>query len=158
FDRDELRAGRIPLWNVWNGTGCPHFANYQSAVFSPFSLPWYLLDEKAALLATSFLKLFLCGYFTFLFLKEVGLRQVPSLIGGTAFMFGGHNVLLLSFPHVAAQVSLAAGFFFVERVFRRFLPWARALARGEAAERPRLLPALIGLSLTFFCGLIAGQP
>src|SRR5439155_26766529 len=44
FNRDELGAGRVPLWNPWNGAGCPHFANYQSAVFSPFSLPFFVLS------------------------------------------------------------------------------------------------------------------
>ena len=44
FNKRELAAGRFPLWNTWNGNGCPHFANYQAAVLSPFSIPYYVLD------------------------------------------------------------------------------------------------------------------
>lgn len=177
FNRDELRAGRVPLWNPWNGAGAPHFANYQSAVFSPFTAPWYWLGTKDALLVTAFMKLWACGFFTFLFLKKLGLRQIPALVGATAFMFSGHNVLLLTFPHVAAQAVLPAGCYFAECVLQRFESWARAFpgARSLAptpgsagpfgAERmtgspaqPSLRGPLLGLALTFWIALLAGQP
>jgi hypothetical protein len=163
FNGDELAAGRVPWWNPWNGAGCPHFANYQSAVFSIFSLPGYLLATKAALLAAPFLKLFALGFFTFLFLKKLRLRQIPALIGATAFMFGGHNILLLSFPHVGAQAVLPAGCYFVECALQRFEIWARSFAGSTPLEpsatgRPSLRGPLVGLALTFTLGLLAGQP
>ena len=37
------RLPESPLWNPYVGGGRPHFANTQSAVLSPFSLPAYLL-------------------------------------------------------------------------------------------------------------------
>ena len=120
FNRDELREGRIPWWNPWNGAGCPHFANYQSAVFSLFTLPWYVLPTKAAILVAAFLKLWLCGFFTFLFLKKRRVSFWAAMLGGTAFMFGGHNVLLVSFPHAGAQAVLPAGLYFAECVLQRF--------------------------------------
>ena len=119
FNREELRAGRIPLWNPYNGDGCPHVANYQSAVFSPFSAPFYVLGMRAALIVSAFLKLWVLGFFTFLFLKELRAKQIPALIGATAFMFSGHNIVLLSFPHVGAVVALPAGFLLVEKAVRR---------------------------------------
>src|SRR5687767_9721188 len=47
FNKSELAAGRLPLWNPYNGGGTPHLANGQSAVFSPFSLPFYVLPFRA---------------------------------------------------------------------------------------------------------------
>lgn len=147
FNRDELRAGRFPLWNPWNGAGCPHFANFQSAVFSPFSLPYYVLGFKAALLASAFLKLWVLGFFTFLYLKTLRLRQIPALLGATIFMFGGHNVVLLYFPHVGAIAALPAGMYFVETAFRRF-----------EAGREGVLAPLAGLAISLAAGLLAGNP
>lgn len=164
FNRDELRAGRVPLWNPYNGTGCPHLANYQSAVFSPFSLPFYVLSIRAALIASAFLKLWALGFFTFLFLKEIKARQTAALIGATAFMFSGHNVLLLSFPHVGAMVAMPAGFFFVEKTIRRIEEWYRARAalvdggRAGGGTRPRIFWPLVGLTASFTVGLLAGNP
>jgi len=160
FNRDELAQSRVPLWNPWNGTGCPHFANYQSAVFSVFTLPWYVLDTKEALLLGSFLKLYACGLFTFLFLKRLRLGQLASLVGATAFMFGGHNVLLISFPHAGAQAVLPASLYFAECALQRFERWARSFGAASATPepRPRLRLALIGLTLALWIGLLAGQP
>ena len=84
FNRSELARGRMPLWNPYNGCGAPHLANAQSAVLSPFSLPFYVLDVRTALIASAFLKLFALGFFTFLLLQALGPRQLPSLIGATA--------------------------------------------------------------------------
>ncbi len=162
LNRDELHKGRIPWWNPYNGNGCPHFANYQSAVFSIFSVPYYIFDFKTALLSSAFLKLFALGFFTFLFLKEIGLRQIPALTGATAFMFGGHNVLLISFPHVGAMVALPAGFYFSERAFKKFDAALRALpsgaTAGEIARTARVFWPLVGLTLSLTAGLLAGNP
>jgi hypothetical protein len=161
FNRDELRAGRVPLWNRYNGTGAPHLGNYQSAVFSPFSFPFYVLSVRAALLASAFLKLWCLGFFTFLFLKEIGARQAAALLGATAFMFSGHNVLLLSFPHVGALVSMPAGFYFVEKTIRRIERWYASGDRaGETGGRgrPRIFWPLAGLSASFAAALLAGNP
>ncbi|MBK7644568.1 MAG: YfhO family protein [Planctomycetes bacterium] len=146
FNRDEFAAGRFPFWNSLNGTGCPHFANYQSAVLSPYSIPYYVLDVKSALIAVSFLKLFSLGFLTYLFLRQIRLGFASALLGGTAFMFAGHNVLLLTFPHVGALVVLPGGFLFVERAVQKHLAGQR-----YAWD----LAALTGVTLT---GALAGNP
>jgi hypothetical protein len=156
FQRDELRAGRMPLWNPYNGGGTPHFANCQSAVLSPFSLPFYVFDLKTALLVSAFLKLFGLGFFTYLYLREIELAFLAALTGGVAFMFAGHNVLLLGFPHPAAMITLPAALFFVERAFNRF-----EIARWRPGEHPlRAVGALpfLGLGITLTVGLFTGQP
>ncbi len=57
YNRDSLHAGRLPLWNPYTGSGMPHLANYQSAIFSVFTFPVYILDFKAAVLLSSYLAL-----------------------------------------------------------------------------------------------------
>lgn len=147
WNRDQLWAGKLPLWNPYSGWGAPHLANYQSAVFSPFSLPFYLLGMRAALVVAAFLKLWSLGYATYLFLRSVAVRHTAALAGAVAFMFSGYNVLWLSWPHVGAGVALPAGMYCVER----------ALQAGAAQPRRRGL-ALAGLALALAAGLVAGHP
>jgi len=45
---EQLRCGEVPLWNRYNGLGVPLLANFQSAPFDPFSLPWFLLPAPWA--------------------------------------------------------------------------------------------------------------
>jgi hypothetical protein len=87
FSKHEFEQGRLPLWNPYNGCGVPHMANYQSAVFSPFSAVYYLLGERLALLVMAFLVLYSHGLFTFLFLRLLSCRWLAALSAATAFMF-----------------------------------------------------------------------
>ena len=152
FNRDELAAGRVPLWNPLNGAGAPHLANYQSAVFSPFSWPYYVLSFKAALLVSAALKLFAIGFFTWLYLRKVGLRFVGALLGAVAFMYAGHQVLLLYFPHVGSMVALPATLWCLEVALQRFVS---ARLHGQ---RPRLIAPLTGITLALWAGLMSGNP
>jgi hypothetical protein len=147
WNRDEVRQGRLPLWNPYNGWGAPHLANYQSAVFSPYSLPFYLLDFRAALLTAACLKLVSLGWFTYLFLRRLALAHAAALVGAVAYAFGGYHVVWLGWAHVGAAIGLPAGAYCVERALR--------------AGRPGLdgrAPALIGLTLALAAGLLAGHP
>ncbi len=146
FNRDVLATGEIPLWNDWNAAGAPHFANYQSAVFAPFSLPFYLLDFRWALLVAAFAKLFCLGLFTYLFFRAIELRQFPAIFGAVAFTFSGLNVLLLGYPHSAVAITLPAGLYCVEKAMR---------ARTESQRSTRFV---IGLGAVLACGLFGGHP
>jgi hypothetical protein len=144
FNRAELRAGRLPLWNPYNGHGAPHLANYQSAVFSPFSLPFYLLPWREALMVAAFAKLFLLGFLTWAFLRATGIGFWAALLGGTVFAFSGWAVVWLHWPHTAATVALPAMMLATERVL------VTIGARRSAW--------LAGLAVAVGLGLLAGHP
>lgn len=152
FSRNELFAGRIPLWNPFNGCGQPHLANYQSAVFSPFSLPYYVLSLKLALLASAAAKLFLISFGTFVFLRRLRLSAWAAWFGGAAFAYCGHNTLLLAYPHTAVIAWLPFQLAAVETI-------ARALDAECAGHR--LSPARaawITLVATLAAAVYSGQP
>ena len=151
FNREELGAGRLPVWNPYNACGVPHLANYQSSVFSPFSLPFYLMRLKFALLLTAGCKLYLLGLFTYLFLLRQGVAHLPALVGAAAFQFGANNVLLLSYPHSGVMVTLPATMYFAEVAFAR-------LEATLTGARARLLWPVVGVGLALALGLSAGHP
>jgi|GEM_PF-583598 len=152
FNGEELREGRLPLWNPWNAAGCPHFANFQSSVFSPFVAPFYVFSFKFALVLSAALKLFALGFFTYLFLRKIDVGHWAALVGATIFTFAGHNTLLLYFPHVGAMVALPAGLYCLETALRR---WQRARDEGHSAS---FRTPLAGLTIVLLAGLLAGNP
>lgn len=127
----EIGAGRFPLWNSRNGGGVPHFASYQTALLSPFTWPAYVLELRTALVVAAFLKLFALGFCAFAFLRELRLSFGACALGAAVHQFGGHNLLLLSYPHSGVAVLLPAGLYFVERIARSF---EAAVSRERAAE------------------------
>lgn len=164
FDRDELARGRLPLWNRFNGGGVPHLANFQSAVFSPFTVPYYVLGLRAAMIASAFLKLWALGFFAFLLLRELRLSFWAATFGGGVYMFAGHQVLTLGYPHSGVSAALPAVLFALERLARRFEAGLVAAAHdttspaGEPSADPIGTTAPAGLSrivVTPFAGPLA---
>ena len=116
FSRSELAQGRFPLWNPHNGCGVPHWANFQSAVLSPFSLPFYLLPLKWALLASALLKSWVAGAALLLFLRTLGLSRLASACGAIAFQASGHNALLVAYPHAGVAACVPVALLCVEKL------------------------------------------
>ena len=116
FSRGELALGRFPLWNPHNGCGVPHWANFQSAVLSPFSVPFYVLPLKWALLASAFLKSWVAGAALLLFLRTLGLSRLASACGAIAFQASGHNALLIAYPHAGVAACVPAALLCVEKL------------------------------------------
>lgn len=145
WNRDRIRHGDLPVWNPYNGAGAPHLANYVSAVYSPFSVPFYVLPVRLALVAAAALKLFVLGLFTYLFLRRVRVSHLGALVGAVAFMFGGYHLVWLSWPHPGAVVCLPAGLYFAE-------------AAIQAATRRRRWLAWAGYTVAVLAAFLAGHP
>ena len=65
FVVSELKEGRMPLWNPNNFSGNPALANFQTAVFSPFTLLYFILPFIDAWSLTVLLQPLLAGIFTY---------------------------------------------------------------------------------------------
>ena len=145
WNRAELGDGRLPVWNPANGAGTPHLASSVSAVLSPFSVPWYVLPARAALVAAAALKLLDLGLFTYLFLRRVGVGHLAGVVGSVAYTFCGYDLLWLSWPHPGAAIGLPAGLWLAE-----------VALQARSARRARL--ALVGWAGALAAGLLAGHP
>jgi len=123
--RRLLHSGTFPAWNPYAFAGTPLFANAQLAWLSPFSLPLWILPFNYALGLTAALKLWVAGFGTYLFCRELRLGFWAALLAAVGFAFCTFNVVWLSF---GIFVSVAA-----------LLPWAlwlteRIVRRGRAID------------------------
>jgi hypothetical protein len=117
LSKEIIRSGHFPFWNIFSGNGLPLMANMQSAVFFPLSWLFYVFNVRWALLFYSFAKLFLMGFFTYLYLKELKLSYYVSLIGAVMFAFCGANVIWFLWPLTSVILILPLSFFVIERYF-----------------------------------------
>jgi len=142
FARQELAAGRLPLWNPFVAGGVPFAANPQTALFYPLSMPisLWLPDASPALRAG--LHVLLAAWFMRLFLLRLGVSRPGALLGGLSFSFSQFMMAWIGYPIGWAVAWLPAWFYFTER-----------LCTEERAARTGLLAAgIVALST------LAGHP
>jgi hypothetical protein len=140
FNRRELRAGRVPLWNPYVGCGAPHLANGQSAVFDPFHAIAYLgrLPDAHAWMAAA--RLWVAGIGMFLLARYWGLRPWGRWFAGLVYPFSGFLVGWLLYP----VTSVAAWF-----------PWT-LWASDRVLDRPRRARVAL-MCLIVGCCLLGGH-
>ncbi len=92
-------TGGFPLWNPYLFGGMPYIAAMHGDIFYPTFLLRLLLPVDAGMTWGMILHLFLCGLFTFSFLRSNRLSFWASLVGGLAFMLSGPIAGLVSPGH-----------------------------------------------------------
>jgi hypothetical protein len=130
-----------PLWNPHVALGRPYFANAQSAVLSPFSLPAYVLPFWWSLGIVCLLKVFTAAFGTYLLGRALGMRFAGALLAGLVYAFSLYFLVWVSWP--LANVWA-------------WLPWLLLLT-DRVVRHPSLLPAL-GLAAVVAVQFFGGHP
>ena len=129
----------MPLWNPSIVAGRPFHANAQSAVFSPYTFPAYVLPFWTALGWIGVLKLWVAAFGTYLLGRSLGIGFAGALLAGIVFAFSLRMVTWLSYPAMSVWT---------------LIPWL-LVATDRLVRRPDLL-AGAGLAtvvgLQFLCG------
>jgi len=151
FAVDEVRAGRMPLWNPSIYCGAPFLANNQSAVFSPYRILDYLIDSPIAIAWTQLVQSIVAGAGAYLFFRRaLRVRIVPALIGAWCYPLTGALVFWTGFTNAAVITFLPWAMLFVDRTVRRpmglapiglALATAFALVAGHSATAAHVLIA-----------------
>jgi len=87
---ESIKNGDFPLWNPYQFSGHPFFANPQHAIAYPLNGLFFLLPFDMAFNAIIILHFFLGGLFTYLFLRDLGVHSTGALISGLIFMLSGY--------------------------------------------------------------------
>lgn len=94
---DSWKQGQVPLWNPYSFSGTPHAANYQTAVFSPVNLLYFILPFVDAWSIMILLQPLLAGIFMYILLRCLDRSREASLIGAIAFMFCGFLTVWMAY-------------------------------------------------------------
>jgi hypothetical protein len=85
FARQALWRGELPAWNPHVLSGTPFFANAQTALLSPFNVPYWALDVGYAAGVSAALKLWVAGFGTYPLARELRLSFFPGVLAGLSF-------------------------------------------------------------------------
>jgi hypothetical protein len=100
FAAQSLRSGHgFPQWNPFLQGGLPYIAAMHGDIFYPTFLLRMIMPTDKAMTWEFVIHLFLCGLFTYRFLRAWGFGFYGALIGGLAYMLGGSIAGLASPGH-----------------------------------------------------------
>jgi hypothetical protein len=107
FGFEQLRAGRIALWNPHVFSGAPFMGGFQAALFYPLNLIYLFLPLAKAINCEIALHVFLMGLFTALWVERYRLHPLAILIASSAVMFSGASFLHIYAGHLPQLDSMA---------------------------------------------------
>jgi hypothetical protein len=114
YGAEMLITGKMPLWNPYCFSGMPFLANWQSAIFYPFNIFFYVFPFYAALKFYYYINLFIAGFFTYLFARKIKLSIIASAGMMIVFTFSGFLITKLEFlSHIGVDVWSFALFLFI---------------------------------------------
>lgn len=115
------RSGDIPLWNPYMAMGTPFAADMQSAVFFPLNWFVYFISEPYFWEALDFIviiKLFIAGFFTYCFMRVIGVNRCGSFAAAVAFMFNGYFMFYLNMSHLNIETLVPVLLYTFEKLLR----------------------------------------
>lgn len=118
FSKEELSHGRIPLWNDFNGSGAPFFANQQNAIFFPLTILYYLLPLSVGLYVIHACKLYFFGVFMYLYLRSLKLGLISSILGACTTLFSAFFLVWLQWPHTNVFLFFPLLLTITEKIFQ----------------------------------------
>ena len=121
---DTWKTGQIPLWNPYVFSGNPLMANYQSAVFSPLNLIFFILPFIDAWSLLVLLQPLLAGFFMYLLARSLGRSKWASLIAAISFMFCGFITTWMGYATIGYSILfLPLAVYSIEKFFQKSSIW-----------------------------------
>jgi hypothetical protein len=127
---DMYRQGELPLWNPYQGLGVPLAGQYTVGAFFPYRI----IEAVCPVWSWDYFllgRLWVAGFFTYLFLRQLGLSCTASLLGGIFYMFSGNLIWHVNREDmVDTTMTVPVLFFCLERLMQRQLYRDIALSAG----------------------------
>ncbi len=147
--RESLRRGEWPLWNAYNLAGLPLAASWQAAPYMPFTLIACLLPAAASLTYSAAMALFVAAVSAFLFARELGLGEGPSLFAAIGWGLAASIVL---YCHTAMGFTTAFLPFLMTATRR--VVYVPGVAAGALLSAALVLTILSGHPESLFTGVL----
>lgn len=141
YAKERLSKLELPFINDRNGGGVPFFANPQAGVLSPFNIIYFLFPRAFSLHFIHFLKLFIFGFFTFLYAKKIGVKKEYSFLVALSAVSSGFFITWLQWPHTSVFLFVPVVLYITERAFLE-----------KNAQYRFLVLLSISITLAYFAG------
>ncbi|MHB0924759.1 MAG: YfhO family protein [Bellilinea sp.] len=122
FFNSSISKGDFPLWNPNISTGTPFGFLLFTDTFTLANLATLLAGVMWGRIVYYVLKLFILGYFTYLFLRQRGIAIAPSYLGAITTSFSSYIIAYLAMHVPDSVIFLPALLYFGEIFYARRTP------------------------------------
>lgn len=110
-----VRNWDFPLWNDNAAVGKPLAANFLSTAFYPLKLIIYFIPNVNGWEIYLLARFMLGVFFMFLFLRELKVKAIPSVLASIVFAFSGYFVMLQNIQNMDPDLLTPMMFWIVAR-------------------------------------------
>lgn len=100
FVIESLKKGEIPFWNPHNFSGNPILANFQSAIFYPVNLLFFLFSFANAWTLYIISSSILSMIFMYLFLERLKLSRGAGILGSISYTFSLYMTVWIEYGNI----------------------------------------------------------
>jgi hypothetical protein len=115
----ELKQGKIPLWNPYNGLGIPLVGDILTSVFYPLKLFVYILPNPIGWDVFFLLRILLAGICIYGFVRSLGCSSPAALTAAAGFMFCGPLTRWVNAFHLSVDILIPLQFWLAEILAKR---------------------------------------
>ncbi|GAB3464269.1 YfhO family protein [Actinophytocola sediminis] len=119
---ESLRAGESAQWNPYIAGGTPLGSIPSYALFSPLSIPYYVLPAWLAPAYVKLLELAVALIGGYLFLRRLSLSKPAALLGGMVFTSSAFMIMWSNWPQTRVAAMIPWVFWAAERLIQRRRP------------------------------------
>ncbi len=101
---ESLKSGYIPIWNIYEMSGKPLLANFQSGVFYPLNILLFINPFSISWSIFIMLQMVLGGIFMYFYLKSLGLSPPAVVLGTVSWIFSGFFISWLEWGNIGHTV------------------------------------------------------
>lgn len=99
-----LKKYQLPLWNPYNFSGAPLAANFQSAVFYPLNIFYFIFPQVWAWTILVILQPLLAAVFTFLYCRKIGAGRWGAGLAANAYGFSAFMLVWLQYNTIGQVI------------------------------------------------------
>jgi hypothetical protein len=165
FVAQQIKSGSLPLWNPYQYSGAPMFAEWQAGALDPIN--WiYLIETTSRTLTLSLEIGFAVALLAaFAYARSLGFNRAAALVSAVIYGLSGFAVARTLYPGFLRIVALTPFvLYFVERLYRegrwRYVAGGSLIIAWQvfaAHPQPLIYSSLLACAYALFCAFFRGD-
>ena len=161
FVAEQIKSGDLPLWNPYQYSGAPMFAEWQAGALDPINWIYLIETTSRALTFSLEISFAIALLATFSYARSIGFNRSAAVVSAVIYGLSGFAVARTLYPGFLRIIALAPFvLYFVEKLYQEGR-W-RQVAGGAlviawqvfaAHPQPLIYSSLLACAYALFCAL-----